>query len=265
MQLIVSGIALLFLLSIFEIGKTVVEFIYAAWPFLVVALIIYVIVAIRKSTGANRRPRRYSPELYEPMYESRATPAVRVQNVVGQVDHARASTICDDSLSTKTSPSALSPISIAGASATFPFSGADGVRSRTLKHSAERQPSRGLVIQGEFLEMILSGRKTWEMRSRRTSIRGSIALIRKGSGKIYGVADIVDSLGPLTMEQIEASIDKHAIERSRIDAVLRKYKHAWVLANVRRLRQPVEYGHRSGAVIFVKLDASTREAVLAQL
>ncbi|MBD8246954.1 ASCH domain-containing protein [Xanthomonas campestris] len=41
---------------------------------------------------------------------------------------------------------------------------------------------KGLVIDEPWISLILSGQKTWEMRSRATSIRGRIALIKKGSG-----------------------------------------------------------------------------------
>lgn len=45
-----------------------------------------------------------------------------------------------------------------------------------------------LVIAEPWIGLILDGSKTWEMRSRATRKRGRIALIRKGSGQVVGVA-----------------------------------------------------------------------------
>jgi hypothetical protein len=39
----------------------------------------------------------------------------------------------------------------------------------------------GLVIDKPWIDLILDGKKTWEMRSTLTKKRGKIALIRKGS------------------------------------------------------------------------------------
>lgn len=47
--------------------------------------------------------------------------------------------------------------------------------------------ARGLVIDDRWVSLILAGRKTWEMRSQATNIRGTIALITKGTGKGAGV------------------------------------------------------------------------------
>jgi hypothetical protein len=56
---------------------------------------------------------------------------------------------------------------------------------------------KGLVIREPWIDMILDGAKTWELRTQRTTVRGEIALIRKGTGQIEGVAHLVDSLPQL--------------------------------------------------------------------
>jgi hypothetical protein len=115
--------------------------------------------------------------------------------------------------------------------------------------------TKGLIIMEEPLNKILAGLKTWEMRSTPTKIRGTIALIKKGSKAIYGVADIVDSLGPLSDDEMVSNIDKTRISQARLnDQAVKKWRHAWVLQNVRRLEKPIPYTHRSGQVIFVNLD-----------
>lgn len=124
------------------------------------------------------------------------------------------------------------------------------------------QPTQGLIIQAEPLEKILTGRKTWEMRSAHTKKRGRIALIKKGSGKIYGTATIINSLGPFTEEDMIAHQDKHGMSLSRMrEPQTFKWRCAWVLSDIKRLTVPVEYVQKSGAVTFVNLD----DAAIARL
>ncbi|MGV8990739.1 MAG: hypothetical protein ACOH1Q_04970 [Thiobacillus sp.] len=120
----------------------------------------------------------------------------------------------------------------------------------------------GLIIRPEPLEKILSGRKTWEMRCDPIHKRETIALIQKGSKAIYGVADIVDSIGPLSREEMIANEAKHRIEPTRLDCPeVVKYRYAWELANVRRLKHPVPYVHKPGQVKFVSLDEMTARKI----
>ena len=66
---------------------------------------------------------------------------------------------------------------------------------------------RGLVIDEPWISKILQGLKCWEMRSGHTTIREQIALIRKGSGKVVGVARLVGCRGPLDLKELEANAD----------------------------------------------------------
>lgn len=115
--------------------------------------------------------------------------------------------------------------------------------------------SKGLIIASPFVERILSGTKTWDMRTTSTKIRGRIALIRKGSGLIVGTAELVDSIGPLTQDQMLATGERHRIEHDRVvSGAVDKWRYAWVLRDIRVLARPVPYVHPSGAVIWVSLD-----------
>ena len=115
--------------------------------------------------------------------------------------------------------------------------------------------TRGLIIREAPLESILAGRKTWEMRNGRVKIRGTIALIKKDSKAIFGVADIVDSRGPLSRDGMLASESHHGISASRLDqSDLVSYRHAWVFARVRRLAKPIPYEHNLGATRFTILN-----------
>jgi hypothetical protein len=41
---------------------------------------------------------------------------------------------------------------------------------------------KGLIVKSPWIELILEGKKTWEIRGSNTKIRGPIALIKSGSG-----------------------------------------------------------------------------------
>ena len=119
------------------------------------------------------------------------------------------------------------------------------------------QITKGLVIDTPAVDKILSGAKTWEMRSAAVKYRGPIALIRKGSGTVVGTVEITDSVGPLTREQLLANTDRHQGSVTRIESgEFDKWRHAWVLRNAKPLTRPVPYVHPSGAVIWVNLEPS---------
>lgn len=124
--------------------------------------------------------------------------------------------------------------------------------------------SRGLIIKAPFIDWIVEGRKRWELRSSQTKQRGPIALIEKGSGTVVAVARLVDSLGPLSSAEMLANQHNHAVTPERLALPdLAKYRHAWVLADVKRLARPVAYRHKNGAVIWVALESGEIAAVLA--
>jgi hypothetical protein len=121
---------------------------------------------------------------------------------------------------------------------------------------------KGLIIDSPHIDNILSGRKCWEMRSKGTQQRGTIALIKKGSGMVVGVADLVDSHGPLSRDEMLANQEFHLITPERLEVPgVSKWRHAWILKNAKRLDRPVPYSHPNGAVIWVNLDEHVGGAV----
>jgi hypothetical protein len=110
--------------------------------------------------------------------------------------------------------------------------------------------------------MILSGAKTWEMRSRPTSLRGRIALIRKRSGLVVGTTELIDCLPPLNAKTMAATADRHGIDLGwQPDALAAGWVIPWVLRNALALAAPVPYRHPLGAVGWVVLDSSVTEAI----
>ena len=109
-----------------------------------------------------------------------------------------------------------------------------------------------LIVKKPWIDKILSGEKTWEIRGSKTMKRGRIALIESGSGTVVGEIDLVDSLGPLNKNQFESNVKKHCVDSSFEDISYKKV-FAWVLENPMRYEVPRPYNHPSGAIIWVKL------------
>ncbi len=127
----------------------------------------------------------------------------------------------------------------------------------------QQYPTRGLVIAEPWIDYILQGTKDWEIRSSNCKIRGPIALIRKGSGRVEGVANMKGTVGPLSLEQLRQNVHRHRVPTDQLVNVLGRYKSpmAWVLENVRRLDSAIPYMHSPGAVIWVKLDHSAIDEI----
>lgn len=124
--------------------------------------------------------------------------------------------------------------------------------------------TKALIVDTPHVDRILSGQKTWGLRTRGTKNRGRIALIRRGSGTVVGTVDIVDCIGPLTESIMLDNTAKHLVTPERIKSgEVAKYNHAWVLENAKALPTPVPYQHPSGAVIWVNLQPSVVARLMA--
>ena len=125
---------------------------------------------------------------------------------------------------------------------------------------------KGLIVEEPWLELILSGKKTWEMRKRPWRHRGEIALIRKGSLHVYGVATLVACRGPLTLEELAASERFHRNHKdNQMNSAANGYSVAWVLENARRLPKPIPYHHKNGSQSQVILPPHTESKIKEQL
>jgi ASCH domain len=124
---------------------------------------------------------------------------------------------------------------------------------------------RALLIRHPHIDKILDGKKTWEMRGSRTTIRGTIGLIASGSGTVIGVCDVVDCIGPLTQNEYRKNARKAGTTADKAQLGYYRQTYAWVLAKPKYLKRPVPYKHPPGAIIWVTLDPSVERRVLEQL
>merc|ERR1712139_511482 len=110
----------------------------------------------------------------------------------------------------------------------------------------------------KWINQILSGRKTWEIRGTYTKKRRVIQLAESGTGKLVGEARLVDCIGPLSLEELSKYEEKHRIA----DLSIVKYAHifAWVLQDATRHAEPKPYKHPMGAITWVRLDVPESEA-----
>lgn len=111
----------------------------------------------------------------------------------------------------------------------------------------------GLIVKTNWADMLLSGIKTWEIRGGQTHKRGTIGIVKSGTGKVWGTVDLVDCIslhGSDAAELFSSNWDKHRVLSG---AVNYKKPWAWVVENPVILSKPVPYLHKQGAVIWVKL------------
>jgi hypothetical protein len=124
---------------------------------------------------------------------------------------------------------------------------------------------RALLIRRPWIDKILDGEKTWEIRGSRTSVQGPIALIASRSGTVVGVCDLVDCIGPLTADEFRKNAKKAGMRPTEATLGYYRQTYAWVLKNARKLARPIEYQHPSGAVIWVRLGAAVEKKISPQL
>jgi ASCH domain-containing protein len=95
---------------------------------------------------------------------------------------------------------------------------------------------RALLIRHPWVDLILDGKKTWEIRGSRTAIRGTIGLIPAGSGAIAGVCEIVDRIGPLAAAVFRKNAARAGMRPSEAQLGWYRNSYAWVLAKPRHLK-----------------------------
>lgn len=109
---------------------------------------------------------------------------------------------------------------------------------------------RALIIKQPWIDYILDGKKTWEIRGSNTNVRGEIELIQSGSGLVVGKCKVTDCK-KLTIDDYKQNKKYHQIDN--VDALPYKNTFAWILEKAERYNNPRKYKHPKGAIIWVKL------------
>lgn len=114
---------------------------------------------------------------------------------------------------------------------------------------------RALIVKQPYADMIISGQKNLEMRSKKTNVRGEVGIIPKGSGHIIGTVEVVGvhdfSHAPQHLKNPVARSD-HRIPPEEWH-LLDKWCIGWELRNPRKFVEPIKYDHPQGAVTWVRI------------
>jgi predicted transcriptional regulator len=104
-----------------------------------------------------------------------------------------------------------------------------------------------LKIDDKWVNMILSGNKTWEIRRANIKIREKIALGNTKTKRVVGNATIVDSV-EMTVEELKNHNDKHQANDFLDNyARGRQTLFAWVLDDVKVEAKPKPYSYSTGS------------------
>lgn len=128
-------------------------------------------------------------------------------------------------------------------------------RESNLSPQDSSSPGAALVVKSPWAEMILQGRKCWELRSQKTQKRERICIALSGSKKLLGEVDLVDCI-ELDDHSIENNFNKHQVVDPRHILKIQSPApiYAWVLQSPSLYSSPKEYHHPSGAITWVQLN-----------
>ena len=124
-------------------------------------------------------------------------------------------------------------------------------KSAGKRSGVRRSAKTAIVVKKKWLDLILAGLKTWEVRARPTAKRGWIHLAEsQAGGELKGRARLVDCL-KLTEEAFNDHRERHCIPRW--DMVPYKKPCAWVFKDAEKFEKPFLYDHKQGAVVWVNV------------
>ena len=111
----------------------------------------------------------------------------------------------------------------------------------------------GLIIKKKWLDLIINGKKTIEIRGSDTKKEGEkIYLLESGTHKIVATAVIISTY-PISYSDWSEEREEHCVDISYSD-LKKRYEtpYAWVLSDVTPIKDIWYYKHPQGAVIWVK-------------
>lgn len=111
----------------------------------------------------------------------------------------------------------------------------------------------GLIIKKKWLDLIVSGIKTIEIRGSNTKRQNeTIYLLESGTHRVIATA-VISAAYPISCSDWSEERDKHCVNISYAD-LKKRYKthYAWVLSKIEPIEDIWYYEHPQGAVIWVK-------------
>ena len=111
----------------------------------------------------------------------------------------------------------------------------------------------GLIIKKKWLNLIVSGKKTIEIRGSNTKKQNeTIYLLESGTHRVVATA-VISSTYPISYSNWTDERDKHCVYITYAD-IRKRYKtpYAWVLSKIAPIEDIWHYEHPQGAVIWVK-------------
>jgi hypothetical protein len=126
------------------------------------------------------------------------------------------------------------------------------VKKRAGKRSGKKRSAKiALVVKQEWLNLILAGKKDWEIRGSNTTRRGWIHLAEsRACGMLMGRVRLVGC--KLVARSSFMKHAQHHCVASLADVTYERI-YAWIFEDAERFRPPLKYEHRRGAVIWVKV------------
>ena len=113
----------------------------------------------------------------------------------------------------------------------------------------------GLVVRPRFADLIINGRKVWEIRKRKPKVMGKVGVIKEKLKLLIGIVEIVDVKGPFKVKElIEKYNKKHLAPEFLLKYVknnLNQDLYAWVLKNPLKFDRPiyVEYQQVESGIV----------------
>ena len=123
---------------------------------------------------------------------------------------------------------------------------------------------QALYVRPPWADLLLTGKKAWEIRSRRTYKRGTMAIVESGTREISGTCDLANSIELLPTDFLLAS-DKHLIGKADAQKMMYDGLHAWVVENPVRFARPVPFTPPRGAVIWSTLPPNVVKLVREEM
>lgn len=122
----------------------------------------------------------------------------------------------------------------------------------------QTQTWKVLTVKAIYLARILCGDKLWEIRKTSCSYRGKVALAAAGTNKLWGTA-VVSSCFRKSEAELEAAFEKHCVpadllrkfcHKGKGDAAEQSWAYIWELEQPRLFREPLDFKHKKGCVIW---------------